>query len=836
MEHSATGKAPPLHESAPGNRRRFIVLLVALLAAGAVMAGIIIADRPDAPAAPGQTAAAPQGPAAPGPASAPASPVAGPASPAPQPAPPADVQKQVQTILQTTEQLDATVFAREVEAQEYEEYFIRLWDDIRAAKDKTEVLREMKFGTLLFGKPTETARHDWDITTTHFEGLDHSVDLAGWQRMLDRLGGDGYRLVEVEFHQAEFQHERGQPARSAVNTIVHLVNDKLSSRTAVRTKLKVEWADERDKPGKDGMFVPKTIQATEITVANREGEVPFEPMVLPGGDRRGLKVEEAAQFVLAYDLGDDGLSEIVIPRENAVFRNLGGGRFGREQLVPGQERGEPMHAGLISDFNGDGHPDLLCSKGAELYLVRGVGGGRFSSSPPERAATLEFPLLGLSALTAGDIDGDGDLDAFFGQYKRPYVDGQMPTPYYDSNDGYPGALLVNDGTGRFTDGTEAAGLTPKRHRRTLAASYIDLDGDRDQDLLVNSDFAGLDLYYNDGRGRFTDVTDQVIDERHNFGMGHTFADYNLDGLLDMYTIGMSSTTARRLTAMGAGREEFPEHQEKRPQMGYGNRMFLATPPSGSGPAKFVQPTFRDQVARTGWSWGATSPDIDNDGDPDIYVANGHLSGQSCRDYCTTYWRRDVYLGSSKEDPVMKNLFDNHGMTNEVSWNGFEHNVLFMNEGGKSFLNVAHLVGVAFEFDSRGILSDDLDGDGQMELIVTEQRSWDKSRYLHVLKNKWPTRHNWVGVRLAETSPGFSPIGAEVRVRTARGVQPARIVAGDSYLAQHANAKHFGLGAEDKVESIEVTWPNGQTTRLDSPAVNRWHDVRPAGSTAAAAIR
>ena len=103
-------------------------------------------------------------------------------------------------------------------------------------------------------------------------------------------------------------------------------------------------------------------------------------------------------------------------------------------------------------------------------------------------------------ITCGDVDGDGDLDAFIGQYASTYMSGKLPTPYYDANDGHPAYLLINDGTGRFTDQTAAFGLAPKRHRRTYSASFVDLDEDRDLDLMVVSDFAGLDLYRNNGKG------------------------------------------------------------------------------------------------------------------------------------------------------------------------------------------------------------------------------------------------------------------------------------------------------------------------------------------------
>ena len=847
MQPSKTRNTPTAGPSNPRPARRgLVVAATAVAVCAAVVAGIMLTNNDG-----GRDVAGPSQPAnsAGIPSTAPAERAVhvggGVALGNPDPAPPVEpkvLEQEVAAVLAQTEQLDKTVFAKEVKAQEYEEYFIQLWDSIRAADDKFAALLAAPFETLAYGAPDATSRHDWDVNVTKFKGAGNKVDRAGWQAMVGKLRDAGYRLTEIEFHQSAFDHEEGKPARSTVSTILHLVNDKLSSRTAVRTKLQVEWSAQRDTSGSVAMYVPRSIVAEDLSVADRVGEVPFAEVVLPGGTARGLPVNEASQFLLAYDLDGDGRSELVIPGENAIFRNKGNWTFEREKLLRGvsTEGNARLHAGVIGDFNGDGLPDLLCSKGNELFLARGEAGGRFSASPPDQAVTLDFPLRGVSTLTAGDIDGDGDLDAWFGQYKAPYTEGNMPTPYYDANDGYPGALLVNDGAGRFDDRTEAAGLSAKRTRRTLAGSLVDLDGDRDLDLLVNSDFAGLDIYYNDGEGAFADVTDRVIDERHNFGMGHTFADFNLDGRLDMYTIGMSSTTARRLTQMGLGLEKFKDYQEKRPQMGYGNRMFFAGAPSegsrspGDAPVPFKQPTFKDDVARTGWSWGTSAPDFDNDGDPDIFVANGHLSGTTCRDYCTTYWRRDVYLASSREDAVYKELFAKHGMTNQVSWNGFEHDVLFMNEGGKSFLNVAHLMGVAFEFDSRGVISEDFNGDGKMDLVVAEQRSWDKTRHVHVLKSSWPTPYNWVGVRLRESRPGFSPLGAEVRVHTARGMQVARIVTGDSYVAQHAAAKHFGLGKLDKVEAIEVVWPNGQTTRVDDPPVNAWHEVPAGGVTAAAA--
>ena len=364
------------------------------------------------------------------------------------------------------------------------------------------------------------------------------------------------------------------------------------------------------------------------------------------------------------------------------------------------------------------------------------------------------------------------------------------------------------------------------HARGNAGSHSDID------LLVVSDFAGFDMYLNDGRGRFTDVTDGFGRDRHLFGMAHTFGDYDSDGDLDFYVIGMSSTTARRLEGMGTGPDDKREHNALRTAMGYGNRMFLRT---GDG---FELAPFNDQVARTGWSWGTSSFDFDNDGDTDIFVANGHISGESTQDYCTTFWRHDIYTDDSQENAARENLFQ-FVMTplynTAISWNGYEHKVLWMNEGGGRFTNVAYLLGVAFEYDGRAVVADDLDADGNVDLLVIEH-TWgggtsdnNDHQILHVYQNRLPDTGNWIGVRLGRSGPGQSPVGATITIATASGSQTTRIVTGDSFAAQHPATAHFGLGALTQVEAIDVRWASGVHRRIEQPDINQYITVSPPSS-------
>ncbi len=132
------------------------------------------------------------------------------------------------------------------------------------------------------------------------------------------------------------------------------------------------------------------------------------------------------------------------------------------------------------------------------------------------------------------------------------------------------------------------------------------------------------------------------------------------------------------------------------------------------------------------------------------------------------------------------------------------------------------------FPSSATFSDDLDGDGRLDLIVTEQRTArlrTERQVLHVIQNKLPATGHWIGIRLREEGGGFSPIGAKVTVKSDRGRQVGQIVTGDSFLSQHSTTLHFGLGEIDRVEWVEVRWTNGTVKRIPNPRVDRYHAVR-----------
>ncbi|MCA9148883.1 MAG: CRTAC1 family protein [Planctomycetales bacterium] len=713
---------------------------------------------------------------------------------------------------------DAGVWSNEVLAQKHESTFVALWDSLIHQTDKFAVLKQFRFNRLELASLGEPETLDWDIRRYRSTPPARSLSHAQWQQWLDEWSSDGYRIVETEFHHSSFEpSETG--ATSKVSFLVHAEQAAARQRFIVRGTLHVKWLPQVD--GAENLFIPDVIDATDLYVLSRQGMPAFEVNHVDTFpvDNSGAKAPTTPHPIIVQDLDDDGLPEVIVGGFNLLFRNQGKFKVAATRLC---DRPLPhTNAAAFADLDGDGVRDYLAARKNGLpVLYKGEVGGQFSQAGRELAC-IDEPLRVPINVVPGDIDGDGDLDLFIGQQKPGYFNGDIPTPYYNALDSFPGYLLLNDGHGNFTDVTAASGLGEKSRRRNFAATWIDFDADGDLDFVMSSDFSGTDVFLNDGTGKFTDISAKLEPQAYAFGMAHTFGDYNLDGAIDFFTVGMSSTTARRLEQMKLGREDFDDYNDARMKMGYGNRLYLWQAD------RFVQAPFNDDVARTGWSWGTSTFDFDNDGDPDIYVGNGQTSGETTKDYCTSFWCHDIYFKSdARPEAAIRELFQemipqfNGGA---ISWNGYEHNALLMNVAGTGFVNIGFLMGVAFEFDTRAVVSGDLDADGRVDLIVEQKDQRTNEYKLHWVRNMWNGGGHWIGVQLRQSAGEPSPLGARVTLTYDDGRQIVQHnLAGHSVWVQHDNTIHFGLGEVEAIKSIEIIWPNGKRTELHEPQVDRYH--------------
>jgi len=723
---------------------------------------------------------------------------------------------------------DATLWEPEIQALEYERPWLELRDRVIQATNRIEALATFEFDELQLPTPRpDVIRYANGIVRQQFDTSNlTTLPSSVWRSTLRSLEAKGWTLRQVEWSHERFLPPReGSPAQSTLRFELHGERRTLSSRFILAGELQVIWNPQTIL---EARLRPKTIRVGPLEVLERSGPPGFsrDAVVTPQPpEMRG--VMRNMHPVLVLDLNGDSRDDIVMSGINQVLLSRGTNGWTPQEWLSDSVYAGANSAGVIADFDGDGLPDFLTvgNRGSlrdQLTLYGAKGGVPFAAAPVAACPGLVVPAPGV--ITAGDVEADGDLDVWLGQYKPPYVGGQMPTPYYDANDGHAGALLLNNGRGQFRPGTAAAGLSAKSRRRTYAASLVDLDDDLDLDLVTLNDFAGVDLYLNDGTGKFTDLTDRLYN-RHLFGMSHCFGDFDQDGRLDLYAVGMRLPTVRRLEALGLRREDKADRTRKRVDMAYGSRLYVQRPEG------WMQPPFADALAATGWSWGVSAQDFDNDGDLDLYLANGHVSGRSCEDRCSFYWRHDIYLGTSRNDPTVWGFFDKpfRGLNSlQTSWNGHQHNTFFMDGGDNQYLSIGFLMGIAHETDCRAVVGADLNNDGRPDLIVTESESiGDLSTGRHRLLvhlNQLPNSGHWIGVRLPHRKHGVSPIGAKVMVRTSTRTYTRQIVTGDSFQAQHPPTAHFGLGSEQEVEEVVVRWPNGRVERVPSPTVDRYHSL------------
>ena len=183
----------------------------------------------------------------------------------------------------------------------------------------------------------------------------------------------------------------------------------------------------------------------QFQILKYKGEDTFELAQVIGAE--GDKSFSGPGMPIALmDLDQDHYSELIIISANKVYPN-NQGSFGAPQTLSEFFPKELITESVFGDFNGDGFLDMFCF-GRDIFplLFEGNGGLSFNKKPKIIESIVDPLIMPISASTA-DIDNDNDLDVWVSQYESPYVYGQMPTPYYDANDGYPSYLLINDGKG-----------------------------------------------------------------------------------------------------------------------------------------------------------------------------------------------------------------------------------------------------------------------------------------------------------------------------------------------------------------------------------------------------
>jgi hypothetical protein len=489
----------------------------------------------------------------------------------------------------------------------------------------------------------------------------------------------------------------------------------------------------------------------------------------------------------------------------ALYRNNGG--QGSAQWADGgegtfeetTERAGVANSGYgmgcaAADYDNDGDTDLYITCYGPNILYRNNGDGTFSDVTA--LAGVGDPGFGTGA-AFGDYDQDGDLDLYVANYieYRPELNRWCTKVkgirIYCGPEAFPtqpDVFYRNNGNGTFTDVTGVVGMLPNAAKE-FGAVFTDYDNDGDPDLFVAGDGTPNLLYRNDHH-RFTEVgalagVAYSDDGKALAGMGVAAGDYDNDGLFDLFVTNFQWETNSLYRNLGNGF--------------FADMSF----PSGLGAPSLPF-----------MGWGTAFFDYDNDGDRDVFVANGHLD-------------------------------KNFEMFERVTY--AQKNQLFRNDGksgsARRFVEVTDVAGpgLALKQVSRGSAVGDYDNDGDLDIVIS-----NNNQPAALLRNDGGNRNHWIAVRLIgagtpETAStplrltatsasqrrapvvSFSNrdgIGARIKVVAGSLVQVDEVRNGSSYLSQHDFRVFFGLGAKNQVDLVEIRWPGGSLQRLSAVGVDQ----------------
>ncbi len=501
-----------------------------------------------------------------------------------------------------------------------------------------------------------------------------------------------------------------------------------------------------------------------------------------GSSGRRYIVETVTAGVATFDYDNDGDLDIYFlngaptpgcrvapPPRNALYRNDGDWHFSDVTEAAGVGDAGFGLGVAVADYDNDGNLDLYLNNFGPNVLYRNNGDGTFRDvTAPAGVACGQKVGAGACFL---DIEGDGDLDLYCANYvrfsyedearRKPLVVGGFPQ--YRSPKEYepePDVLYRNNGDGSFADVSRESGVG--EHAGTgMGLVCLDYDNDGDTDIAVLNDVMANYLFENDGRGKFREAGLDAgfaynADGMPLGSMGVDCGDFDNDGWLDLF------------------------------QTSYSAELPVLYRNSGLG---FFEDVTRatDAGVRTypHVNWGVGFADFDNDGDRDLFLANGHL-----QDNIELYSASTAY---------------------EV------RNTLLMNAAGKRFVDVSAGCGDGLlpQRSSRGVGLDDLDNDGDVDVVVLNSR-----REPTIIRNDSETAHHWLEIQFRGTRTNRDGVGAHIRVTAGDAVQLDEVHSGRGYQSHFGLRLHFGLQDRDRVDRIEVRWIGGAVDVFENVAGDR----------------
>ena len=528
--------------------------------------------------------------------------------------------------------------------------------------------------------------------------------------------------------------------------------------------------------------------------------------------------------VAVGDVNGDGRPDLYFAGNmvsSRLYLNEGDLEFRDVTVAAGVETDVWATGVSMVDINQDGLLDIYVSvagmsdtaRANLLFVNQGVGPEgvpRFT----EEARARGIADTGYSTMAAFfDYDRDGDLDLYLltnGQ--ETFGRNMLRARLTQGESGSTDRLYRNDGDGTFTDVSAEAGITIEGYG--LGVTVSDLNQDGWPDVYVANDFLSNDLVWvNNGDGTFTNrAADYLKLQAHN-GMGMDVADFDNDSRPDIVVLDMLPPDNERQKMM-VGESNYDPFMMSL-MMGYEPQYVRNVLQLNNGPGPDGEPSFSEigqlaGVHATDWSWAALLADLDNDGLKDLFVTNGYRRDVTNLDYIA-YSEESVRTQREAPRERRRRLFNELRKVPPVEL----RNYLFRNNGDLTFTDVSAEWGMRDPGFSNGAAYADLDGDGDLDLVVH-----NLDGVAEVYRNRAERLEDRHYLRVALRGPEGNRDGLGARV-TARSGGRSQYLENFPYRGYKSTVEgilHFGLGSATSVDSLEIRWPDGAYQLLiDVPA-------------------